>query len=121
MLEMFCFCSGMTQADSPAPDPDPAIDPTDLDALAGGDPEIRALLDFTPVPRKTKRHDGWPPELQRAFIAMLARIGNYRRAAQALGRSGGGAESLRKSIDAESSPRPGRRQWRSFISAICSR
>jgi len=80
---------------------DPGIDPTDLDALAGGDPDIRALLDFAPVPRKTKRSDGWPPVIQRAFIAALARMGNYNRAAQAVGRSGGGAESLRKALDAE--------------------
>ena len=30
------------------------------------------LLDFTPVPRKLNRADGWSAEKQRAFIAALS-------------------------------------------------
>ena len=29
------------------------------------DPEIAPLLNFTPVPRKIDRHNGWKPEAQR--------------------------------------------------------
>ena len=36
------------------------------------------LLDFTPVPRKTKRSDGWTAERQRAFIAALSATGSKR-------------------------------------------
>lgn len=43
------------------------------------------LLDFTAVPRKTQRADGWTPERQRAFIAALSTTGSKRRAAQAIG------------------------------------
>ena len=39
------------------------------------------LPEFTPVPRKTARHDGWTPERQRAFIEALADTGSVRRAA----------------------------------------
>ena len=75
---------------------DNSIDPTDLDTLAGGDPEIRALLDFPPVLRRTKRHDGWSEQNQRRFIAGLVECGDYERAAQAVGRTGSGAYKLRR-------------------------
>jgi len=81
----------MDESNSPAPaapEPDP-------------DPEIEALLHFTPVHRRTKRHDGWPAEAQRDFIAALARLGNYEKAAHALNRSGSGAWKVRKSGDGE--------------------
>ena len=45
------------------------------------------LLDFTPVPRKTKRFDGWNEERQRAFIAALAATGSKRKAARSIGRA----------------------------------
>ena len=32
-------------------------------------------LAFTPVPRKTRRHDGWTAERQVRFIAALAKAG----------------------------------------------
>ena len=44
------------------------------------DPEIDALLDFDPVYRRIKRSDGWPPEVQRGFIAALARTGSVEHA-----------------------------------------
>lgn len=31
----------------------------------------RDLPDFDPVPRQCKRHDGWTPERQKAFIEAL--------------------------------------------------
>ena len=61
------------------------------------DPEIDALLRFEPVRRRCKRHDGWTPERQRAFIAALARLGEVERAAQNLGRTGSGAFKVRTS------------------------
>ncbi|MEO1167746.1 MAG: hypothetical protein AAFW97_03440 [Pseudomonadota bacterium] len=30
--------------------------------------DLKPQLDFTPVPRKTNRHDGWTAERQRGFI-----------------------------------------------------
>lgn len=65
--------------DSPAPrDPHP-------------DPAIEALLHFEPVPRRTRRRDGWPAEVQRDFIVGLAQCGSPDKAAQALGRTMSGA------------------------------
>ena len=69
-----------------SPDAEPVADP---------DPEIAALLDFTPVHRRIRRHDGWPPGVQRAFIAHLARMGSAEHAAYAVGRSAAGAWKLR--------------------------
>jgi hypothetical protein len=43
-----------------------------------------ALLEFTPVPRQQRRHDGWTPERQRLFIAALAETGSVTAAAQAV-------------------------------------
>jgi len=59
------------------------------------DPEIDALLDFEPVYRRIRRSDGWPPEIQRGFIAALARSGSVEHAAYAVHRSDGGAWKLR--------------------------
>ncbi|MGQ0661611.1 hypothetical protein [Sphingosinicella sp.] len=65
------------------------------------DPEIAALLGFSPVLRKCKRHDGWTPDRQRGFIAALARLGEVDRAAQSLGRTGSGAFKVRTSAGGE--------------------
>lgn len=65
------------------------------DSPSDPDPEIAALLVFEPVRRRCKRHDGWTPERQRAFIAALARLGEVERAAQSLGRTGSGAFKVR--------------------------
>lgn len=45
------------------------------------DPEIAALLDFEPVPRKVVVKDGWSPDRQREFIARLASHGSPSTAA----------------------------------------
>ena len=42
------------------------------------DPEIEALLDFDPVPRKRDVEGGWTPDLQRAFIARRGVEGRRR-------------------------------------------
>ncbi|HEX9933054.1 MAG TPA: hypothetical protein VGB08_09455 [Allosphingosinicella sp.] len=74
------------QPDSLLPRPERERDP---------DPEIDALLDFDPVHRRIKRSDGWPPPVQRGFIAALARTGSVEHAAFAVHRSDGGAWKLR--------------------------
>ena len=60
------------------------------------------LLDFTPVPRKKERVDGWSAERQRAFIAALSATGSKRQAAQALGMGAYGIDQMLKSQGNES-------------------
>jgi hypothetical protein len=52
------------------------------------------LLEFTPVPRKTQRADGWSPEKQRAFIAALSATGSKRQAALAIGMATYGVDRM---------------------------
>ncbi len=59
-------------------------------------------LDFIPVPRRTRRADGWTPECQRGFIQALAATGTVRRAAAAVGKAAFGADQLRKAEGSES-------------------
>lgn len=54
------------------------------------------LLEFTPVPRKKERVDGWNAERQRAFIAALSATGSKRRAAQSIGMATYGVDQLLK-------------------------
>ncbi|MGI9377902.1 MAG: hypothetical protein ACR2PC_17705 [Tsuneonella suprasediminis] len=56
---------------------------------------------FDPVPRKSKRHDGWTPERQRAFIGALADTGSVKRAAMHVNMSAEGAYYLRRQPGAE--------------------
>jgi hypothetical protein len=65
------------------------------------DPEIAALLEFEPVERRNKRHDGWSAGHQRGFIAALAATGNVDRAAHAVDRTQSGAWTVRNSAGAE--------------------
>ena len=60
------------------------------------------LLEFTPVPRKTQRADGWTAERQRAFIAALSATGSKRRAAQAIGMAAFGVGRLLESDGSDS-------------------
>ena len=48
-------------------------------------PPIESVPDFTPVPRKCDRHDGWTPERQRGFIAALAELGSVSGACRRRG------------------------------------
>jgi hypothetical protein len=59
------------------------------------DPEVAALLNFTPVVRKCIRHDGWMPDKQRDFIRALTVLGNAEAAAIAVGGTMSGAYKLR--------------------------
>ena len=59
------------------------------------------LLDFEPVEVRY-RVNGWDPDAQRAFIALLATTGSKRRAAIAIGRNAFGIDQLLKRPDADS-------------------
>jgi hypothetical protein len=58
------------------------------------DPEIAALLDFEPVPRKTSQVNGWTPEAQRDFIARLAVHGSIGKASSEVSKDRSGATKL---------------------------
>src|SRR5436189_2896297 len=60
------------------------------------------LLDFTPVPRKKHRADGWTPEVQRYFIAAYALTGSERQAAHAVGKAQFGVTQLKNAEGNES-------------------
>lgn len=60
------------------------------------------LPDFTPVPRKCPRHDGWTPERQRAFIRALADTGCVKIAARMVNMAHASAYELRRQPGAES-------------------
>jgi hypothetical protein len=59
------------------------------------DPEVEALLHFTPVVRKCVRHDGWLPERQRQFIVALTVLGQVEQAAIVVGGTMSGVYKLR--------------------------
>ena len=66
------------------------------------DPQIAPLLDFTPVPRKVKRPDGWTPDLQRELIARIAATGTLQGAVWQMSKHATGAEGLYKTACADS-------------------
>ena len=70
--------------------------PDDMPSFAelAADPEIAALLDFEPVPRKTGTKDAWTPDLQRQFIALLAITGSPGKACAVLGKDRTGVRKL---------------------------
>lgn len=72
----------------------PAASPA-LPAVLPGNPS-GTLPDFTPVPRKYNRHDGWTPDRQRRFIEALADSGSVKRAAHAVNMPPEGAYLLRR-------------------------
>lgn len=65
-------------------------------------PKGHVIPDFTPVPRKKVRHDGWTPARQRGFIEALARTGSVEHAAKAVNMTTVGAYQLRLAPGAES-------------------
>ncbi|QNM82027.1 hypothetical protein H8M03_08265 [Sphingomonas sabuli] len=69
------------------------------------------LPEFTPVPRKCKRHDGWTPERQKAFIEALADTGSVSRAAAMTNMSSESVYFLRRQPGAESF----RRAWEAAL------
>lgn len=63
----------------------------------GGNP----IPDFTPVPRRCNRHDGWTPARQRALIDALADTGSVTAACRRINMSTFGAYYLRRQPGAE--------------------
>ena len=82
--------------DTPHPSPPPQGERDSLD------PEIAALLDFQPVPRKTAPPGAWTPEAQRQYIARLAVTGSQGKACGEIGKDRGGATKLYRSPEAGS-------------------
>jgi hypothetical protein len=66
------------------------------------DPEVEALLNFTPVERRCRRADGWPPEIQRGFVRALVLRGSPSQAANDVGRTKSGAYEVRIAAGGES-------------------
>lgn len=66
------------------------------------DPPPPYLPDFTPVPRKLLRHDGWTPDRQRAFLEALAFHGSVTHAARTVNMAPENAYKLRRGPDGES-------------------
>ncbi|MDB5724758.1 MAG: hypothetical protein JWQ16_1512 [Novosphingobium sp.] len=64
-------------------------------------PPAQILPQFAPVPRAMKRHNGWKPEVQLAFIEALAETGSVKAACRQVKRSDHGAYLLRRHPDAE--------------------
>jgi len=64
------------------------------DANADNDPELAALLDFEPVPRKVNRPDGWTPERQRRFLELIVVTGSPQQAAAAMRKQLSGVEEV---------------------------
>ncbi|WP_255551968.1 hypothetical protein [Erythrobacter crassostreae] len=60
------------------------------------------IPDFTPVPRRCQRHDGWTEERQHAFIDALADTGSVAAACKTVDMSTEGAYYLRRQPHAES-------------------
>ena len=87
----------MKEPVQPANDAAPPLGPPVID-----DPEILALLDFEPVPRRFKKEDGWTPQMQRLFIARLAAHGSPGKACNELGKYRSGIDKVFHSAGAES-------------------
>jgi hypothetical protein len=64
-------------------------------------PTRRIVPDFTPVPRKCRRYDGWTAERQRAFIDALAELGSVKAAAARVNMAQEGAYALRRADHAD--------------------
>lgn len=75
-----------------------------IDSPMTDSPQARPDLDplsFDPVLTGSTRHDGWTPERQRRFIAVLAVTGVVTAAARAVGKSATSAYKLRDRPGAE--------------------
>ena len=66
------------------------------------DPEIAALLDFEPVPRRIEVEGGWSPKKQREFIARLAVHGSKNKACTEMGMHTTGMTKLQNSPQSKS-------------------
>jgi len=91
------------------PPPPPESTPTPALDAHGHDP---AAYDWIPVLKK-RRHDGWSPDKQRAFVEALADSGSVATAARQVGMSESSAYRLRRSPGAEAVDRA----WSAAIDA----
>ena len=91
------------------PSPTPESTPTAALDAHGHDP---AAYHWVPVLKK-RRHDGWSPDKQRAFVEALADSGSVATAAQRVGMSESSAYRLRRSPGAEAFDRA----WSAAIDA----
>jgi hypothetical protein len=71
-------------------------EPEISDDIPPDDPELAALLNFEPVPRRQHRENSWTPANQRTFIRKLALTGDPGLAAAAVGLTANGAYQLRR-------------------------
>src|SRR5436309_5068073 len=71
-------------------------------AELAADPEIAALLNFDPVPRKIDVPGGWGPEKQREFIARLATHGSKNKACTEMCMQATGMTKVQNSPGAQS-------------------
>jgi hypothetical protein len=69
--------------------------------MSNDQPRQTILPAFSPVPREKDRHNGWKPEVQRAFIEALAETGSVKSAARRVGRAEVGAYLLRRHPEAQ--------------------
>jgi len=76
--------------------PDQRDPPPEIPHETPPEPPRGSLAPFTPVPRKTKRADGWKPEVQQRFIEALADTGSVAAACRMVGRSERSAYMLRR-------------------------
>jgi hypothetical protein len=110
---------------APASGPDPQADESAPASASGipdfatlaADPEIAALLDFVPVPRKIEVEDGWGPDKQREFIARLAVHGSKNKACTEVGKCATGMTKVQNSPGAKSF----REAWRGAVDLARSR
>ena len=83
----------MSTSEGPAA-PESGFDEIPTFEELAADPEIAALLDFEPVPRKTSQPNAWTPDLQREFIARLASHGSITRACTEVAKERSGVQKL---------------------------
>lgn len=97
----------------------PDSDLTHIPSFAelAADPEIAALLDFAPAPRKIDRPNGWTAERQRELIACIAWTGSPRYAAEAMDKDISGTKHLYRAEGGEGF----REAWRAAMELHASR
>ncbi|HKX92548.1 MAG TPA: hypothetical protein VJM15_09025, partial [Sphingomicrobium sp.] len=105
----------MDESDGPAAPASGSETPT-FEELAA-DPEIAALLDFDPAPRKVERPDGWTPERQRELIARIAVTGSPGKAVDQMDKNLSGAKHLYRTEGADSF----REAWKAAITLAAER
>ena len=81
------------------------------------DPEIAALLDFDPAPRKVERPNGWTADLQQELIARIVDTGSPGAACDAMDKNLSGAKHLYRTDGADSF----RAAWQAAVALAAER